>query len=1080
MKNTIEANKKVSMDKSITDKTQNNSNELKWQTLASYFEREGLPVGESELSIEVTGIYSLPEEWLKLEACGSCDLWLWQTRLSEAIVSDGKFNQRELTDDEKRELENKKKPKTTGKKEEPSKEEKERILREEQERKDKEQKLKEHLESLSEKERIWFKKEVLKEEAWINFPNKNVGSVIKTGEKLLLLEEDINENEILLLEILKIPPVDEDPKKRPKPKGISIDEVKPVICCSPIDVSFFKNNPGETEMTVRTPLMLQETYEKILNSGEGDNKQEIIKDYVQKANTYAFLKINFSRAINPPIPDKNLPSASNILKREQNVYKPITADEICNDFRKQLKIAIEAICKEYVNFVGDTRNQMTKKEKGGVTGGNRDEKENSINKFLFNFNVSKKADLLKEKIKRFVVRIVREKFSKKENVKSVFKNEKDQFYSELFAYLCEELKLCMDDYVNNKKDELHEHIISSYEQSRKEVIMYANKITKESEDKRLIRLSKEYEIVEDYEKAIFYYKSSLTLIKNKDAWLSYAILNKSLNKIEETEEAIVSCMNEILNFKESLYSKENTNLGKSVQQSPLKELKLKNISQEMAIYLLYASVKFTKNRLDDAINFMNKIIMDVNIKNTGPLFNALLAIFYIEKDSNLLYEKHLKTFDRFILRENGLIPTVTSKKVFKQSLISQYVNEDKINLLRDEVVYNYIDNFFNHFNFFEISELMLKYYITHKHTNKYKLTLAKIKYYYRSFDEVVYYTNEILHFEKSGKTNNFNKLYLKTSQEEKEKEEREKEEKKAKHNSEKSGKKNVEPVEIKEVVDENHFPIDLSEVYMYRGHAFYKKNDLFNSAEDYVKAIRKKDIHFEFDIVMLYRLGMIFIRRLTWDDSKTVFMKILKMNPNYSFAWRFIGISLMRLKNFKSAEESLSEANLLDIDNSENWGFLTLYCLMDNKKYQAIECINELFKTNYLNVDILQEIAENFSNFKEYKISADIYSRILDHFPDNLKANINLADIYYNKFDKKDEAQELLERALEYNSVEHERQLINRFIDEINGKIRNDMDYHNQSNTSKINIDKNLELDDMDSFKENIDYDDNDDLEEFK
>ena len=1018
---------------------------LKWQTLASYFERDGAPNGDIELTIQANGIYSIPEEWLKLEACGSCDTWQWHVKLSDAHISDGKFNPREMSEEEKKELENKKKPKQTGKKElEPTKEEKERMLKEQQEKEEAELKKKEHFESLSDQEKFWYVKEDKYEEPWIGF-TKNSNTVVKSGEKLILIEEDINEHEGLLLEVLKIPPQDEDPKKRPKPKGIPIEDVKPILCCCFINTSIFKTNPGETVYEVRAPLMLQETYDK--------EKDE--EDYVLKAKTYAYIKISFNKPINPPLPEKGLPTPKDILKRDEKIYKPITPDEICQDFKKQLKIAIEAISKEYVNFVGDTRNQSNKKDKVNVVSGARnDERDTSISKFLFSFNMSKKADILKEKLKRFIVRIVREKFSKKENVKSVFKNEKDQFYSELFSYLCDEVKICMDQYVNQKRDELHEHILSSYQQSRKEVNLYANKITKETEDIRLVRLSKEYEIIENYDSALNYFKASLTLTKNKDSWLSFAVLNKKLGRLDDCEEAIVFSMNEILNQKESGQIKDN--LAKSSSNATLKDLKIKSINQEMAIFLLYSSIKFVKGRSDDALNFMNRVISDVGIKNTGAMFNALLAMFYKEKNNMLLFDKHKQTFDRFLLREKGKIPLATSKKPFKQSLISNHISNEEMILLREEAIYIYIDDFFNYFHFYEITKRLLDCFIEYKHTNKYLLSLAKIKYYENNFQDVISLTSDILKKEVSSKLISQNQMASKTH------EEKEKDDKKKDKN-----KKSIEEVhEVDTIPPDTIFPIVLSEVYTLRGNAYYMQENLFNSAEDYVKAIRKKQKNQEYDIKMLYRLGYTFIKRSTWEDAKTVFLEILKENQNYSFAWRYLGLSLMRLKNYKSSEEALSEANLLDIENSENWGFLTLYCLKDEKKYQAIECVNELFKTNYSNVDILFEIADTFKDYKEYRISADVFKRILEINPGNAKSSIGLAELY-NKQDRKHDAEVILMRAIEFNENENQRIALQHIIDELNGKSIN---YQEMAKASESDSKKEEDVHEMESgLKENYD-----------
>lgn len=1086
--------------------------DIKWQTLASYFERDGQPIGEVELSVQAYGVYSLPEEWAKLEACGSCDTWGWQVKLSEALVGDGKFNQRELTEEEKKEIENKKKPKTTGKKpEEPSKEEKEKLAKEQEEKDERDRKFKEYMDSLTEEERFWVTKETPTNDSWVNFPVKNTGTTVKVGEKLLLLEEDINEHESLLIEVLKIPPPDEDPKKRPKPKGIPIDEVKPVMCCAIVNMSFFKNNPGEKELEVRIPLMLQETYEKRLareraelnpksDTAEDDKdnsknltpkndsrlnsgkpkinpshninpsiESNIVEDdYVQRAKAYVHVKISFNKAVNPPLPEKGLPTPKEILKREEPVYKPITADEICGDFKKQLKIAIEAICKEYVSFIGDTRNQSNKKDKGNVISGARnDERDNSINKFLFNFNISKKADLLKEKLKRFIVRIVREKFGKKENVKSVFKNEKDQFYSELFSYLCDEVKICMDQYVSEKKDELHEHIISSYDQSRKEVILYANKLTKESEDKRLIRLSKEYEIIGNNDLAIYYYKSSLTLIKNKDAWLNFATLNKLVNDKHSTEEAIVLSMNEIFANKDKEIKDSTPSNNNKSTSNLIRDNRLKALGQEMAINLLYASIKFIKGREEDAINFMNRIITNLEIKNTGALFNSLIALFYIEKGNTLLFDKHKQTFDRFLLRERNLIPQTSQKKPFKQSLISNFVTPDQMNLIREEAIYSYINEFFNPFNFFEISEKLLKHFITYKHTHNYYLSVAKAKYYQGNYDEVIKLCSEIISKEPSSKVSDQNQLFIKVSQQQEQEKENEKKHK-AQASQSKKNEKEEPIVEKSQIPLADHFPISISECYTLRGNAYYMKNNLFNSAEDYVKAIRKRSKNQEYDLKMLYRLGYTFIKRQTWDDAKTVFVEILKINPNFSFAWRYLGLSLMRLGNHTSAEEALSEANLLDIENYENWGFLTLFCLKEERKYQAIECLNELFKTKYSNIEILEEIAESFYNLGEYKISTDIYNRILEVNPGFTKAAISLADLYYHKLNQQDKGVDVLREAMKNSENENQRLIIQGILDELSGKKREEVK-DNLSSAMESIKGRDEEMDSQ--IKDNIDYD---------
>jgi hypothetical protein len=239
--------------------------------------------------------------------------------------------------------------------------------------------------------------------------------------------------------------------------------------------------------------MLKETFEKKLESIESqlhesvtsDKKDDSIEeneqnlDLFQKAKTYIYLKITINPPFNPIIPKSGLPTPNEILKKEEKITKRSTPDEICADFKKQLKIAIEAVAKEYVKYLGDNiKNQLTKNNKGNL-GATKDNKEKTITQFLYHFNNSGKAELLKEKLKRFVIRIVREKYKEKDDIKGIFKDKRDQFYSTLFADLSDEVKIAMEEYVQLKRDELHEDIISSREQSKKETSHYSSRVLQE-------------------------------------------------------------------------------------------------------------------------------------------------------------------------------------------------------------------------------------------------------------------------------------------------------------------------------------------------------------------------------------------------------------------------------------------------------------------------------------------------------------------------------------------------------------------------------------------------------------------------
>ena len=328
-----------------------------WQILASFFEREGKPVSELDFTVEVYGVYALAEDWIKKEAV-PVEGWQYQLKVSDLLFEEGKFNPRELTEEEKKKMEEdkvKKKPEPAkkGKVEEQSKEEldrieKERLIQEEIRRKKEEGIIYFTIEwnALDERTKFNRKNENKYESPWINFKN-NVLSINKKEDKLNDFEEDVNDNYGFYIEFNKIPP-DEDPKKKkPLPKGVNPDDLKPIFALGWLDLKDFLI-PGKKETVRRVPLSYKETIERNLSKEiEAANEE---KDGVQTAGTYVYLKITISNPVNPVLPEKPLPNPNDIAKKEEKVVPKITSSELCGDFRKQLKIAIEAVAKVTDNY----------------------------------------------------------------------------------------------------------------------------------------------------------------------------------------------------------------------------------------------------------------------------------------------------------------------------------------------------------------------------------------------------------------------------------------------------------------------------------------------------------------------------------------------------------------------------------------------------------------------------------------------------------------------------------------------------------------------------------------------------------
>ena len=209
------------------------------------------------------------------------------------------------------------------------------------------------------------------------------------------------------------------------------------------------------------------------------------------------------------------------MRKEKQLPKPYTVEEIEQDLLRQFKIAIAAIAKTYDESLGcSAKNQLIRRDKGNIiSNAKREERENTINKFIDKFNTSGRADLLKEKLKKFIVKILREKYNKKgASVKGVYKDKPDQFYSELYAYLTDSVKTAIDEFLALKEDELHEYILT---QSKKEIMNYAIRKNNEPEEERLLRLSQENELNDNYKEALKIFKQRLILNPSKESWIAY-------------------------------------------------------------------------------------------------------------------------------------------------------------------------------------------------------------------------------------------------------------------------------------------------------------------------------------------------------------------------------------------------------------------------------------------------------------------------------------------------------------------------------------------------------------------------------
>ena len=1015
--------------KSIKSRLTFREDKDKWVNLENILGRGGPPVGDTDFTLQVFGVYSLPELFTRLNQSGSVDAWSYIVKFYDIQLPSGKYNQREMTEEELKEQDNKKKPAPKINKKDLAavKAEEDRIAAELKEKEEKEKAFNDLLNSMSEEDRFHFLKELPTKEPWLSWPEgKSIATIKKSGDKFVELEQDINNEKGAILELQFIPPPDEDPKKRPKPKGMLPDEIKPLYAVAWVDYSKLNETPGLTELEIRAKLMTREKYEKNIddlekiinkkvfnpyspeyeklnptkepdkdNNQEGQpqpnnnnnnnnnlNSQEIdsSKDFLEKAGTYIRIRIMLSQPVNPVLPDIDLPEPILFIKKEKPPKKPITPEEIENDLLRQFKIAIAAIAKVYDEALGESaKGNLLKRDKGNVAQTTKKEdKEQYAYKFLDKFNSSGRADLLKEKLKKFIVRIVRDKFGKKKTpIKGVFKDERDQFYSELYGYLTDILKKASKEFVELKKDELHENVITPFAQSKKEIMEYITRENKEPEDKRLLRLSKENELLNDFSKAVKYYRARLILDPNKDAWLAYSNLAKKLEDIPEVENALINAIS---------LDPENCDIN---------------------LQLIFCGLLYSKGQINNAINYLTLYILKKGLNETNYIFNAFLSFLYKEKSLlpantnsstklvknvyEALSKKYYEIAKLFkmktippdelkppkeekveVIEEDPKKKKGKDKDKDKKTIENTEENVEELRkkgnprlhpefkkpILNNEQldsIWFESANLFNRYNFFEISEKLLENATEEtKQTILFKAEQAQVLLFRKDYEKVIELCNDII---------KQNKLSYKA--------------------------------------------------YIIQGHALYNLSRYQEAEQVYIKAIRFKPQEIPFDIEMLVKLGLIYIKQERWYDAKVIFKQIIKNDPETSFAYRYLGYALTQLGESNDAEKALMKANILDIENPLIWAYLTIFNLNNGKKNQALECFNELCKVNFNDVKIMKQIANLFYDMDEYEITINIYKLIKEQEKTDGDCYLKIAKIYDEKLDQKKEALQILKEGLD-------------------------------------------------------------------
>jgi hypothetical protein len=209
--------------------------------------------------------------------------------------------------------------------------------------------------------------------------------------------------------------------------------------------------------------------------------------------SYIYLKVTLTDPVTAPSSPNPEPLPQDVVPVKQFIRWPFSKDPT-DDFKKQIALAVESLAKEYYNqFAAELQEEQRNREKSEKQ--RQDQFEERKKEFLYEINTTGKYHVMKEKMKKTVVRIVKEHFGQQQEVKGIYKDQRDHFYSQLYGYLVQQMRATVKELVQRKKNELHENVTVPKEQftTERDRLISVSSAEGETLGLRYKRLANEYE-----------------------------------------------------------------------------------------------------------------------------------------------------------------------------------------------------------------------------------------------------------------------------------------------------------------------------------------------------------------------------------------------------------------------------------------------------------------------------------------------------------------------------------------------------------------------------------------------------------
>ncbi|XP_039284856.1 cilia- and flagella-associated protein 70 [Nilaparvata lugens] len=161
------------------------------------------------------------------------------------------------------------------------------------------------------------------------------------------------------------------------------------------------------------------------------------------------------------------------------------------------------------------------------------------------------------------------------------------------------------------------------------------------------------------------------------------------------------------------------------------------------------------------------------------------------------------------------------------------------------------------------------------------------------------------------------------------------------------------------------FNIQPTPLHLLSGHCYYKMENFEKMEESYsfVQSVSKRPIAFQLHLMYL-RLGNAKFMQEKFRDSSEFYFKSCEQICS-PLAWLGLAKSCYMLESYLDAERCLCEANLLDCENGEIWGYLALVNHKLNRPAVFLDCYNQTKRFPSNNEMLRNEIGQLYYSFYE-------------------------------------------------------------------------------------------------------------------